>query len=101
MRTATATRTEPIRCERIDADTTEPHFSGDAMTVTYHQKTYTGYAWQCPDPDCRLVWDKKHLAADCASRNHRASFQQYYGGYVENGVHKGGTSYTRAAIRRN
>lgn len=74
---------------------THVHADGNA---TYTERTITGFAWACDD--CGLTWEKKWHAESCAQHGHNPSFEQHYGGYSENGVHKGGKSYTRQAITR-
>tara|TARA_Y100000593_G_scaffold80485_1_gene150284 strand:+ start:323 stop:592 length:270 start_codon:yes stop_codon:yes gene_type:complete len=45
--------------------------------------------------ECKLMWDRKWQAQECGNRNHVKSFQQHYGGIVENNVYKPRASYTR------
>jgi hypothetical protein len=71
------------------------HVSADG-NATYAERTISGYAWSCDG--CGLIWEKRWHAEGCAERSHAPSFAQHYGGYTENGQHKGGTSYTRQAI---
>jgi len=78
-------------------DIMEARLSGDA-DVTYIERSIEGYAWACDG--CGLLWEKKWHAEKCESRGHVKSFDQRYGGYVENGVWRGGKAYTRFAIGR-
>jgi len=66
--------------------------------ATYKERTITGFAWACDS--CGLIWEKKWHAEGCTGRGHLRSFEQRYGGYVENGIHRGGTSFTRQSIGR-
>jgi hypothetical protein len=63
-------------------------------TATYIERTVENYLWAC---DCGLIWQIRWHAESCEDRHHVASWEQHYGGYTENGVHKGGTSYPRQA----
>lgn len=84
------------RRERITTQAMSPTMSG-----SYVQVQYDCYAWRCDT--CGLVWDKKHLAVNCASRTHVQSFEDgpYGVTYVLNGVPQGNIHYyTRTAMRR-
>ena len=84
--------------------------SGDSMV--YEEKEYSGYNWMCLE--CRLVWDRKWQAVECAKRSHVTSFFVAYGGTVwdgrgfmpAGGLERGkyipgtGATYTRTAVRR-
>lgn len=67
-------------------------------SATYAERTITGFAWGCDS--CGLIWEKKWHAESCSQHGHQPRFEQHYGGYVVNGQHRGGTSYTRHAIGR-
>lgn len=84
------------RQEKIETEAMEAHLSGDS--VFYVEKLYTANAWRCDG--CGLVWEKRHQAQECESRKHVTQFDQHYGGTVINGVHQGGSKFTRYAIRR-
>ena len=50
---------------------------------------------------CGLVWSRKWQASSCEERSHVRAFAQHYGGYMLNGVHVGGKTYTRTALSRD
>lgn len=50
--------------------------------------------------DCGLVWDRKWYAETCEDRNHISTWEQKYGGRIENGRYIGYTAYVREAIYR-
>ena len=67
--------------------------------------------WYCSE--CGLLWDRQWQAEQCGDgtyqecypvkqikRNHRTSFPQYYGGYVENDVYKPSATYIRKSYGR-
>lgn len=67
-------------------------------STAYHKVTITKNFWMCAD--CGLVWAMRHDAQTCASRDHKPSYVKRYGGYMENGVWKGGQEYTISSIRQ-
>jgi len=84
------------KINEIEHQVMEPRVTGDS--VSYIEKTIKGFAWMCEG--CNLVWAKRWYAETCSDRNHKPEFEQHYGGYIENGARKGGTSYTRISLGR-
>ena len=100
-----------IKTERkIDTGMMEVHASLNNMW--YEEKALNGSPlWYCSD--CGLLWDRKWQADQCGEgtyqecspvtevkRNHRTSFPQYYGGYVENNTYKPAATYVRQSYGR-
>ena len=77
----------------------EPVIHNLGASVEWDEQSFEGHLWGCVG--CGLVWDRKWHASDCEKRNHVVRWAQRYGGWVENGVHKGGRSYPRIARGRN
>ena len=73
-----------------------PHFTGAELSVSYREERYEGYLWACYY--CGLVWERKGYADECGEREHALSFPQRYGGFVENGIWKGGSVYVRQSL---
>ena len=86
------------RLGKVEHEITEMRFSGDAMNVSYVQVTVTSNAYMC------LGWGRagaiKWHSKSCEDRNHVPVWVQRYGGYSENGIHKGYTAYERRALKR-
>lgn len=64
----------------------------------YITETVDKFAWRCEG--CGRVWPMRHQAVNCEGRGHVDIETRYYGGYVENGVHKGGRQFTNHCLRR-
>ena len=86
------------RLGKVEHEITEMRFSGDAMNVSYVQVTVTSNAYMCLG--CGLAWAIKWHSKSCEDRNHVPVWEQRYGGYSENGIHKGYTAYERRALKR-
>jgi hypothetical protein len=76
----------------------EPILTPDGSDAGYVERTIEGFAWMCDD--CGLIWEKKWHAETCIRRSHVRVWEQRYGGYVENGIHRGGKAFPRVAIGR-
>lgn len=84
------------RLERIRTTSMEPMLDG-----SYQEHVHDSWAWRCDG--CGLVWDRKHHAAGCEARGHKARWDEgpYGVTMVLNGVPQGNLRYyTRQALRR-
>ena len=83
--------------EKAKVTIMEPIFTG-YDSVTWKETEIVKNLWQCTG--CGLVWQMKHEAEKCEGRKHAPRYVRYYGGYFENGVHRGGKQIEFYAVRR-
>ena len=87
-----------VKVGKADTAMMEMRFSGADMNISYAEVGIEANTYACTG--CGLVWDRKWYAETCESRNHVPSWEQRYGGYIENGVPKGYKGYVRQALQR-
>ena len=83
---------------QVATDMMEARFG--VTDVYYVEKAINSPSFACIDVSCGLIWDRKHYAESCEARGHVSKWSQSYGGYIENGLHKGGATYPRYSIGR-
>jgi len=81
---------------KVQSGAMVPHVSGDS--IWWEEERIEPHSYACLG--CGNVWSRKWQAETCEDRGHVASFAQRYGGFVENGIHKGSVEYTRQRIDR-
>jgi hypothetical protein len=83
---------------KVEAEAMEMRFSGDSLSVSYVQADIKPFSYACLG--CGLIWSRKWHAETCEERGHVATWEQCYGGLVENGEYRPAKTYTRRAIGR-
>ena len=83
-----------VRVGRVSTSMMEPNMMSEVdiwREVGIEANTYgcTG---------CGLVWDRKWYAEQCEDRNHAHTWEQRYGGRIENERHVGYKAYSRTAL---
>lgn len=68
-----------------------PQAYGDS----YVPETVVKNLWKCLS--CGYVWSTRQDAQNC---DHSGSYVRIYGGYFENGMHKGGNQFRIKAVRK-
>jgi len=81
---------------KIEHEIMEPRWLG-GPNVTYELVNVTSWAYLCLG--CSQAWAIKWHARECEKRGHVRQWEQRYGGYTENGIHKGYKAYQRYALQ--
>ncbi len=82
--------------EGSDVTLMEPDMRSDSANA-WVEVTVRKHLWKCLGRG--YVWQMKHEAESCAARGHRGAYTRYCGGWIENGVHRGGAQITFRARR--
>jgi len=88
-----------VRMGKVDTTMMVPRFTGVELNVHWISEDIKPNSYGCTA--CGLIWSRKWQAESCEGRGHVREFDQKYGGYVENNIHKGFKAYRRYAIGRD